>query len=716
MTIGRCVGALIAATILSAPALAQPRVTGRVSVGTGGSELDGHSAAPDVSADGRYVTFLSEAASLDGCFGSPGTVWGLGVAQVYLRDRQTGQTECISKASDGTAGNARSGPSAVSAVGDVVVFLSRATNLVSPATAPLRHVFARSRADGVTKLVSVATGGAAADADSDTPRVSDDGRFVVFASRASNLIAGGTSPNRSHVYIRDLRDETTTLVDLPEGGVGEPDGHATSPSITPDARFIAFASNAGNLTAAADTNGAVSDVFLRDMASTSVMLLSVSTGGEQSDGPSTSPFISANGKVVAFASGASNLVPGVLDGWAHVFVRDLASSATTALPVGTAVVPDSRFPHPTSLSGDGRFVAFQALTAPYTVGGAPGHFLHDRALHSTIFIAGGSGGNSFDPLPGGPVLTRNGREMMIDSLSSTLIPIDTNFRMDVFSVCVPHYAVDVGIYRASSGDWLISQVFDGTVDTKAWGSPALHDVPVFADYDADGRSDAAVYRPSTGEWFIDYSSGGARTVQWGSPANQDQPVPADFDGDGKADIAVYRKTSGRWLILLSGGGTRIVDWGAPSLDDVPLPADYSGDGRAEVAVFRRSTGQWFIAWPTGSAPPIDWGAPSLGDVPIPGDYDGDGDADVAVYRATTGEWFIRLSPTVVVHDTFGAPSLGDVPLPADYDGDGVTDQAVRRPSTGEWFIFHSATQSLRAVTWGSDALGDVPLTLPIALR
>jgi hypothetical protein len=568
----------------------------------------------------------------------------------------------------------------------------------------------------VTKLVSVAADGSSGDADSDTPRVSDDGRFVVFASRASNLIPGGTSPNRSHVYIRDLRDETTTLVDMPGGGAGEPDGHGTSPSITPDARFIVFASNATNLTAEPDTNGAVADVFVRDMTSTAATLISVNSLGVRGDGPSTAPLISANGRVIAFTSGASNLAPGVLDGSAHVFVRDLAAGTTTSLPVGTAVVPDSRNPRAMSLSGDGRFVAFLALTAPYTVGGAPGHFLHDRALHVTIFVAGGSGGHSFDPLPGGPVLTRDGREMMLDSQSSTLIPVDTNFRMDVFAVRVPHYAIDVGVYRSSSGDWLISRAFDGTIETKAWGSAVLHDVPVFADYDADGRSDRAVYRPSTGEWFIAYSSGGARTVQWGSPSNQDQPVPADFDGDGKADVAVYRKTSGRWLILFSGGGSRILDWGAPSLDDVPLPADYSGDGRADVAVYRRSTGQWFIAWPTGTAPAIDWGAPTLGDIPVPGDYDGDGDTDIAVYRARTGEWFVRLAADAFVNDSFGAPSLGDVPVPADYDGDGVTDQAVRRPSTGEWFIFCSATQTLRVVTWGSDELGDVPITLPLALR
>jgi len=445
----------------------------------------------------------------------------------------------------------------------------------------------------------------------------------------------------------------------------------------------------------------------------------VAASGGTADGDSYFLDISANGRFVAFRSNAFNLVPGVNPSLV-VFIRDLSAFSTGSVPVRPANDTDRCYSKNVSLSGDGRFVAFLAYDGCTSVGRNPWHFVHDRALHATVLVARASPRDPFsfwgDPVSLGPVLRRDGREMLVDSITTTLVPADTNGLMDVFAVAVPHHDFDVGVYRTQTGEWLVTQAFDGTSRTTGWGSPADNDRPVATDYDGDGRFDAAVYRPGTGEWFILQSSGGSRMAQWGSPSYQDRPVPADYDGDGRADVAVYRGTTGQWLIALSSGGSRVVTWGAPSLGDIPVPADYDADGRDDIAVYRGSTGEWFIAWPTGNQPPIDWGAPTLGDIPVPGDYDGDGDTDVAVYRGSTGEWFIRLAAGSLRRDTFGAPALSDVPVPADYDGDGRTDVAVRRPSTGEWFIFRSATQTLRVVTWGSDTLGDVPITLPFALR
>ena len=124
---------------------------------------------------------------------------------LYVRDRQAGTTECVSKSSSGTPGNGRSEPAAaISADGNIVAFVSASTNLVSPPTSHWQ-VFVRNRAAGTTALVSVAPDGTTpANAESDAVGISDDGRFVLFTSRGSNLVAGGTTLNRNQVYLRDL--------------------------------------------------------------------------------------------------------------------------------------------------------------------------------------------------------------------------------------------------------------------------------------------------------------------------------------------------------------------------------------------------------------------------------------------------------------------------------------------------------------------------------
>jgi hypothetical protein len=132
---------------------------------------------------------------------------------------------------------------------------------------------------------------------------------------------------------------------------------------------------------------------------------------------------------------------------------------------------------------------------------------------------------------------------------------------------------DIGVYRTSTGQWLIRSSRDGSLILVAWGAPILDDFPAFADYDGDGLVDVAVYRRSTGEWFIRRAvDGSLLLVPWGSPPLFDVPVPADYDGDGKVDVAVYRPGIGRWLVRRSTDGMLMqVDWGSPPLGDLPLP-------------------------------------------------------------------------------------------------------------------------------------------------
>jgi hypothetical protein len=106
-------------------------------------------------------------------------------------------------------------------------------------------------------------------------------------------------------------------------------------------------------------------------------------------------------------------------------------------------------------------------------------------------------------------------------------------------------------------------------------------------------------------------------------------VPGDYDGDGATDLAVYRNSTGEWFIQpISGTAAYGFGWGVPSLCDMPVPADYDGDGRVDAAVVRRSTGEWHLLRSSAGPAVVYWG---FGVAPAPGDYDGDRAVEAAVW-------------------------------------------------------------------------------------
>jgi Tol biopolymer transport system component len=237
---------------------------------------------------------------------------------VFIRDRLLGTTERVSLNSAGEEGNNSSYESAVSSDGRFVAFSSLATNLANNISGGYANVFVRDQQTGITTLVSANPNGESGNDDSYYPDISADGRYVVFQSIADNLVPNDSNGSYD-VFLYEQWTGILQRVSVSFSG-GETDGHSSEPSISADGRFITFTSTASNLVSG-DTND-TTDVFIHNRQTGVTERLSLNTQGEEGTGVSFASAIAANGRYIAFQSGASNLVPDDTNNFYDIFVRD----------------------------------------------------------------------------------------------------------------------------------------------------------------------------------------------------------------------------------------------------------------------------------------------------------------------------------------------------------------------------------------------------------
>jgi signal peptidase I len=400
------------------PVNPSPGTTEMVSVDSAGNQANGFSTWPAISADGRFVAFASDASNL-----VPGDSNGQG--DIFVHDRQTGATERVSVDSAGGQADGSSSEPVISGDGRFVVFVCDASNLVPGDSNGQGDVFVHDRQTGATERVSVDSAGNQGDGGSGKPAISADGRFVAFESDASNLVPGDSN-GQSDVFVHDRQTGATERVSVDSAG-SQGDGGSGKPAISADGRFVAFESDAANLVL--DDANSRSDVFVRDRQTGATERVSVDGHGTQSDGSSTRPAISADGRFVAFESMATNLVSHDFNRQHDIFVHDRQTGATERVSVssdGRQVSSPSNVP---AISADGRFVAFASGARNL----APGDdnrfyfadvFVHDCQTGATERVSANSAGNQGNDYSGLPAISGDGRFVAFWSLAADLAPVD----------------------------------------------------------------------------------------------------------------------------------------------------------------------------------------------------------------------------------------------------------------------------------------------------
>ncbi len=320
--------------------------TERVSLSGQGQEANGISAWPEISADGLTVTFASTATNLvDGDTN--------GVEDVFVVDLQSGAVERVSLPASGGQANAASSQPVISGDGRFVVFVSAATNLVPGVTTEQAEIYLYDRLNVSLQWVSAPLNGSENDGLSEEPAISADGNWVAFSSTSTQLVPNDTLGRRD-IFLWNRPSSALERVNVTQAG-DEAQSSSYAPALSADGRFIVFRSHASNLVAG-DTNY-MGDIFLRDNLNGTLQRVNLSTTGEQAGGPSDEPAISADGRFIVFRSHATNLVPDDTNNSPDIFVRDLQGT-TTRVSVDSYSGESNSSNYLPVISADGAAIAF----------------------------------------------------------------------------------------------------------------------------------------------------------------------------------------------------------------------------------------------------------------------------------------------------------------------------------------------------------------------
>jgi Tol biopolymer transport system component len=390
------------------------------SAGSSGTQGNADSCCASISNDGRYVAFCSTATNLVSGDAN-------GVGDVFLKDLQAGTLRLASTDSTGEVqADAQCDNPILSSDGRYVVFCSAASNLADDDADTTVDIFRKDlQTGGVIRVTENAD--VAGDADSGCSALSGDGRYVLFCSSATNLVDGDWN-NTCDVFVKDLDTGSLTLRSLRDTDAATDvtaNAFSDSAAISDDGRYVAFRSAAGNLVAG--NSSTYTDIFLADVWTGAVALVSAGRSGFEANGDSDSPAISGDGRYVAFRSAATNLVTGDTNGLADIFVVDMQAGTTVRASTnsgGAQALAEADY-HPgdsgePAISSDGRYVAFQSYAVNLVDDDANGFadvFVKDLQSGETTRVSTGTGGTEANNASLSPDISGDGRYVAFQTLA-----------------------------------------------------------------------------------------------------------------------------------------------------------------------------------------------------------------------------------------------------------------------------------------------------------
>ncbi|MDZ4761724.1 MAG: Ig-like domain-containing protein [Alphaproteobacteria bacterium] len=568
----------------------------RVSTDTAGVQANNFSEQPAISADGRYVTFQSYASNL-----VPGDTNGQ--PDIFRKDLQTGAITRVSTDAAGAQANTSSEQHAISADGRYVTFLSFASNLVAGDTDNTIDIFRKDLQTGAITRVSTDAAGAQGNNASFEPAISADGRYVTFYSSASNLVAGDTN-GQPDIFRKDLQTGAITRVSTDASGA---QGNTSSfdPGISSDGRYVTFSSNASNLVAG-DTNN-TTDIYRKDLQTGAIVRVSSDASGAQGNNTSSGSAISSDGRYVTFYSSASNLVAGDTNNLADIFRKDLQTGAITRVSTDAAGVQGNNISLQPAISADGRYVTFRSDASNLVAGdtNAPDIFVVDLpppqgdlpdiatgassadrivAYAGPQILTGGAGADSFifaTPAAGGDTITdfapgSDRIEVSASGFGGGLAagPLPGS---SLVSGAAPAATLASGQFLYNTGSGQLSWDADGTGGGAAVLLAALSGAPAITSADIGVVA-------SLPPLILDLDGNGVELVSG---------VSFDFDGDGNEDTGGWA-SAGDAFLALDRNGDGLISTGSEISFAGDLPGatsdldglrafDSNGDGALSAA-------------------------------------------------------------------------------------------------------------------------------------